>query len=138
MKGWVDRSNFRMFTAMDGYSAASDIDRLIHGQKATKDANAKRGIYPGRIVPFGLRAVRNEYGKLLRLEVDESQRRLFDNLITVLCEGVGWDFIERELYKRYGHVDSRTGKPFTARFSIRRFITPGSGATGRGTTKART
>ena len=115
-KGWVDRSNFRMFTAMDGYSAASDIDRLVQGMKATKDANVRRGIYPGRSIPFGLVAVRNEYGKMLRLEVDESQRRLYDDLATVLCEGIGWDFIEKELYQRYGHVDPRTGKPFTTRF----------------------
>src|SRR5829696_4932767 len=52
--------------------------------------------------------VRNDAGKLLQLEIDESKRRLWDDLATVLLQGISYRHIETVLYERFGHVDERT------------------------------
>lgn len=109
--GWVDESNYRWFISMNGYMAASYIDHLIKGQKKTKTERSSRGIPTGARVVFSHSAVRNEYGKLLSIVVDESKRRLFDDVKTLLLEGVGWKFLETVLYERYGHARS-DGTPF--------------------------
>ena len=49
--------------------------------------------------------IRDDRGQALRLEVDESKRRLWADLAALILEGVGWHRIEHELYERFGHVD---------------------------------
>lgn len=113
--GWVDERNYRMFIAMNGYSAATQVDQLIEGQRATKEAKTANGIFTGSKVPYSHKLIRNEYGRGLRLEVDESKRRLFEDAATLLLEGVGWKNVETEMYARFGHSRA-DGKRFKTYF----------------------
>lgn len=123
--GWVDRSNFRMFTAMDGYSSASHVDGLIKKGKATKTLRTSQGLPTAAHPPFSHIILRDpNNGKRIGIEVDESKRRLFDDVATLVIEGHGWDGFEKELYRRFGHVDPRTGKPFKYQFFYRLLRNP--------------
>jgi DNA invertase Pin-like site-specific DNA recombinase len=121
--GWVDERNYRMFIAMNGYSAATQVDQLIAGQRATKEAKTANGIFTGSRIPYSHKLIRNEYGRGLRLEIDESKRRLFEDAATILLEGVGWKHIEAELYKRFGHMRTN-GNRFTKYYFYHLFHNP--------------
>ena len=115
--GSIDESNYRGYTALGGFAAASEVDRLSKGARETKLKNVReKGLLGSGKPPISHKWVRNEVGKVVRLEMDESKRRLWDDLATVFLEGVSYRHIERELYERYGHIDERTGKPFKKYF----------------------
>ncbi len=115
-EGWIDKSNYRMYIAMGGYSASTQVNRLRDGQRETKLKSAAKGLTTTSKHPYSHKWVRNEAGKLVRLELDESKRRLWDDLATVFLDGVGYNQLEKVLYEKYGHVDERTGKPFAHYF----------------------
>ncbi|MBI1258040.1 MAG: hypothetical protein GC204_11265 [Chloroflexi bacterium] len=115
--GWIAADNYREYISMSGYSAAKEVDRLSQGARETKLKNvAEKGLMGSGRPPISHKWVRNEAGKLLRLELDESKRRLWNDLETVFLEGVGYTNIEKTLYERFGHTDERTGKPYKQRF----------------------
>lgn len=103
--GWVNETNYRMFIAMAGYKASSDIDRLKKAYQAAAPERAKRGLPAGgsRVI-FSHKLIRNDLGKGERLEVDETYRALWNDVATLLLEGVSWNTLGRELYARFGHV----------------------------------
>jgi DNA invertase Pin-like site-specific DNA recombinase len=122
-KGWVDESNKRMFIAMDGYASSSEIDKLIAAREMGLDKRVARGL-PANHIPLSHMAVRDKSGKILRIEVDESKRRLFDDLAALLLEGVGWGDIERELYGRFGHINPATGRMYAIHTFYVRIMSP--------------
>lgn len=121
--GWVDESNYRMFIAMNGYMAASYIDHLVKGTKKSKNERTSRGIPTGPKVVYSHKAIRNEYGKILEFVVDESKRRLFDDVKRVLVnDRVSWKQFETVLFEKYGH--GQDGKPFKLYFFYRLLHNP--------------
>jgi DNA invertase Pin-like site-specific DNA recombinase len=109
--GWIDNSNQRGIIAISGYKAASDIDRLVKGRKKAMAERARRGLPTGPAAILSHRIVRDEYGKAIKMVVDESKQTLIRDAAVLLLQGVSWSAIERELYERYGHVD-KNGKPY--------------------------
>jgi hypothetical protein len=104
-----------MWIAMGGYKSASSIDFLINAHRVAMDSAAQRGLPSSSSKVLSHIIVRNEAGKRLRLEVDESKRRLFDDLAALLLQDVSWSKLENKLYSEYGHVNPDTGKPYGAR-----------------------
>lgn len=106
--GMVDDRNYRMWIAMSGFKAASEIDRLVKARDTAMTGLAKRGMPITSRIPISHRIIRDEKtGKAIRMEVDERKRRLWDDLALLVLEGVAWERIDRELYHRFGHVDSK-------------------------------
>lgn len=106
--GLIDERNYRMWIAMSGFKAAGEIDRLVKARDSAMTSLAKRGLPITSRIPISHRAVRDEKtGKVIRFEVNESRRRMWDDLAILILEGVAWERIERELYHRYGHVNDQ-------------------------------
>lgn len=132
-EGWIDKTNFRMYSAMGGYGASTQVDRLREGAQETKLRNAARGLTTSGRPPYSHKWVRDEAGNQRGLKLDESKRRLWDDLATVFLEGVSYRHIEAVLYERFGHVDERTGQPFKRYFAYHALHNPifwGNGAKG--------
>ncbi len=122
--GWVDKQNYRMWIAMNGYRAAGEIDRFVASRDNAMTARAQRGLPITSRVPISHSVVRDpNTGKALRLEVDESKRRLWDDLAILILEGVSWDSIEIELYERFGHVNVE-GETYYTNFMYRLIMKP--------------
>ncbi|HML22573.1 MAG TPA: recombinase family protein [Aggregatilinea sp.] len=122
--GWIDKQNHRMWIAMNGYKSAGEIDRLVDARDKAMDKRAERGLPVSSRVPISHIVQRDpRTGKSLRLEVDESKRRLWDDLATLVLEGVAWDSIESELFKRYGYVNEN-GEPYYPNFMYRLIMKP--------------
>lgn len=103
--GWIDERNYRMWIAMGGYKAASDIDRLVVARHKAMEARAERGLPITSRVPMSHKVIRDQTtGKAICLEVNESKRRLWNDLAEVLLDGIAWYKVEEELYNRYGHI----------------------------------
>jgi DNA invertase Pin-like site-specific DNA recombinase len=113
--GWIDDKNYRMWIAMSGYKSASSVDFLVNSHRVAMDSAAKRGMPTGPITLLSHKIIRNEVGRRVGIEVDESKRRLFDDLATLLLEGVAWAKIDRLMYERFGHVNPKTGRPYGSR-----------------------
>jgi DNA invertase Pin-like site-specific DNA recombinase/CII-binding regulator of phage lambda lysogenization HflD len=109
--GWVDENNYRMWIAMGGYSASTEIDRLVKYRKAAMTKRAERGLPTGSSVIISHKLIRDEIGKPIKLVVDESKRRLFDDAAELILQGIGWNDIEGILYTRFGHTKA-DGKPY--------------------------
>ncbi len=106
--GLIDERNYRMWIAMSGFKAAGEIDRLVKARDTAMTDLARRGLPITSRIPMSHRVIRDEKtGKAIRLVVDEQKRRLWDDLAALVLEGVAWDSIEVELYKRYGHVNDK-------------------------------
>jgi DNA invertase Pin-like site-specific DNA recombinase len=112
--GLIDKHNYRMWISMVGYRAAGDIDRLKKYRADGIVELAKRGIPVNAKPPLSHRLVRDpETGKANCLVVREELRPLFNDLATLLLEGIAFDRLAEELYARYGYLGS-DGKPYTA------------------------
>lgn len=122
--GWIDKQNHRMWIAMNGYKSAGEIDRLVAERDKAMNARAERGLPTSSRIPISHRIIRDpNTGKAIRLEVDESKRRLWDDLAALILDGVAWDTIEIELFNRYGHVNDR-GEKYYPDFMYRLIMKP--------------
>ncbi len=122
--GWIDDTNYRMFIAMSGYKAAGDIDRLVKARDKSITARAERGLPITSRIPMSHEVVRDlKSGKAMCLQVNESKRRLWNDLAELVLEGVAWDRIEIELYERFGHANEN-GEPYYANCMYRLLMKP--------------
>lgn len=112
--GWVTASDSSIQNAIGILSATSDIARLMDMRKSAMPKRAERGLNVGPKPVFSHRTVYDDNGRELRVEVDRSKQRLWDDLATLIIEGVAWDNIELELFRRYGHADTNN-KPYKNR-----------------------
>lgn len=113
--GVVNKHNYRMWIAMVGYRAASDVDRLVKYRREAMNKRAEKGLPTSARIVESHRLIRDETGKAVKLVVDETKRRLWNDIATLLLEGVGFAQMERELYRRFGHVND-DGKPYRMHF----------------------
>ena len=109
--GWIDADAFRFQIAMGGVTATADIDRLVKARDIAMDAKAKRGLPTTSIVPMSHRLIRDETGKAVKIVLDEQHEQLWQDLATLILEGVSWSRIEVELFNRFGYGNSR-GQPY--------------------------
>ncbi len=124
MDGWIDKQNYRMWIAMNGYKSAGEIDRFVAERDKAMTARAERGLPISSRIPISHKIIRDaKTGKAIRLEIDESKRRLWDDLATVVLEGIAWDTIEVELFNRYGHVNDQ-GEKYYPNFMYRLIMKP--------------
>jgi hypothetical protein len=112
--GLIDENNYRLWIAMGGYKAASDIDRLVRARKKAMAAKAAKGLPTSSRVLLSHRVERDEKHRAVRLVVDESKRSLFDDLYKLILEHVPWNLMDAELYRRFGQTNPRTGQPFAS------------------------
>lgn len=122
--GWVDSNNFRMFIAMAGYKAASDVERLVKGRKKAMDENARRGLPTTSSIAMSHRIIRDEFGRAQKVVPDESKRVMIEAAARIVIEGHGWNHIERILFERYGFTNPKTGRPYRRLTFYQLFHTP--------------
>lgn len=101
--GWIDANNRRPMAAMAGLSSATEVDELRRRHKFGMIARVKRGL-PTRT---GLThvIVRDERGQPVAAEVNEANRRMFDDLFDlVVHERIPYNQLEKAMAAR-GHCD---------------------------------
>lgn len=124
MDGWIDKQNYRMWIAMNGYKSAGEIDRFVQARDRAMTARAERGLPITSRIPMSHQIVRDpKSGKALRLEVNEDKRRLWTDLAELVLAGVAWERMEVELYERFGHANE-AGKPYYANCMYRLLMKP--------------
>jgi hypothetical protein len=107
--GWVDEQNAAMAIALGGFKAKADITQLTALREIGMDKRLERGLSMNAI-PMSHKLIFDERGKPSHLELDRSLERVWQDLATLLLEGVSWENIGTELYRRFGHI--RNGKPY--------------------------
>lgn len=123
--GWIDEEKAEMWTAMNGYKAASHVKRLVKERADGMKDRMKRGLNGGNAIPEYYRIVRDERGRAIRLEFREDEyRRMVDDAADLLLDGVGWNAFPVEMYLRYGYANPKTGKPYHDNWFIRLFHSP--------------
>lgn len=123
--GWVDEKNYRMIIAMWGYSASSEVDNLkVRFASGKRKNTLEKGVFTNGKPPFGFKQVRSELGKLVATEIDESCRPIFNDAARLVLERVTWRDISEVMHVRFGHINPRTGKPFTRMFFYHWFHNP--------------
>jgi len=122
--GLIDNSNYRMWIAMRGMQAASDIDKLVKFRDEGMNKRASMGLPIASKIPISHISRRDPVnGCALPLEVNEEKRRLWDDLALLILEGVAWELMEMELYQRFGHVHDN-GKPYYPHYMYRLVTRP--------------
>ncbi|MDX2137007.1 MAG: recombinase family protein [Chloroflexota bacterium] len=113
--GLVDGKNARVYAMVGGYQAAQEIDNFVERTKIGKRGLMKRGLPASGRIPFTHTPIRDtRTGRRVEIRVEPKMRRFLDDLATLILEGVAWNDLERLLYIRFGHVNARTGKPYTS------------------------
>lgn len=109
--GLIDEKNYRMWIAMNGYKAGSEVDTLVKRRKEVVHERAKNGLIAHSAVPSTHIVIRDPInGKAVKMVVDESRRRFWNDTATLILEGIGWHHIERALFERFGH-ENKPGEP---------------------------
>lgn len=122
--GMIDTQNYRMWTAMAGYAASTEMDRLRRMRSEAILRFAEEGI-PKVKLPETHTQVRDpRSGKVIRTEVVPTQRVIYSRLGELLLEGVGWSELGEVAYKRFGIVNPNNGKPFPASILHKRIYSP--------------
>jgi DNA invertase Pin-like site-specific DNA recombinase len=74
--GFIDETNYRMWIAMGGYSAAGEIDNLKKKRQIGFDARARRGLPVNAKVVASHKLLRDEKtGKALKVVIDGDKRQ---------------------------------------------------------------
>jgi DNA invertase Pin-like site-specific DNA recombinase len=110
--GMVDEHNFRMWIAMCGYRAAGEVDKLVEYRRTGLSKRVSRGLPTARPV-LTHTVIRDDQGKAIKMVIDESKRRLLDDLATLLLEGIAFNQLSAELYRRFGHINPTTGRYYS-------------------------
>lgn len=106
--GMIDETNAPMYTIMAGYKAANDNRERKKKYQMGMNRRAERGLTVSTVVPQTHKLLRDEVtGKPAAVVVNEDRRRFYDDVTTVLLEGVTYQKIEMELFQRYGHVNKK-------------------------------
>ncbi|GAB5492422.1 MAG: hypothetical protein Phog2KO_26370 [Phototrophicaceae bacterium] len=122
--GFVTEQDFRFKMAFGGLNVASPIDRLIKAASVAKDKLIQQGLPTGAKIPLSHTLIRDtESGKAIKLVLNEDYRQLFDDLATVFLEGVAYNLISKELYRRFGHV-RENGKKYRANYFYELLYSP--------------
>lgn len=110
--GYINAENHRMFTAMAGYRVSAEIDMLVKRRDFGMQRRAEKGL-PGSPRPFWTHIIiRDEKGKAVRVELDTSKQRLYDDLAALILEGVPMSKVAIELFERFGHANPTTHQPY--------------------------
>jgi hypothetical protein len=114
--GWLrHEGGFRYRIAVGSAEAAGSVDKMVDRSRFGKIDRAKNGLINGATPPLSHIVIRDpRSGKALRTEVDETKRRLFDDIADLLIAGVSWDRLGTELMQR-GHLNERGNKYSSAR-----------------------
>lgn len=108
---WVDDSNMDMWATFKGYSVRSEVKWLVQATEDGLKKRAERGLTTTR-VPFSHIIIRDGKHKTVGVVVDETKRRLFNDLWHLIVEEhAPFNGIERTLYERFGHI-AADGKPY--------------------------
>lgn len=108
--GWIDETNVDAFIAIGGFSASSDIHKLVKRHRFGMNKRAARGLPTSSVVIGSHTLIRNEHGEAQRLVVDPLKRRLWDDVYRLIVEEhVTWMQLEARLYA-LGHT-GKDGKP---------------------------
>lgn len=122
--GFVTEEDFRFKMAFGGLNVASPIDRLIKAASVAKDKLIQQGLPTGAKIPLSHTLIRDtESGKAIKLVLNEDYSQLFDDLVTVFLEGVAYNLISKELYRRFGHV-RENGKKYRANYFYELLYSP--------------
>jgi DNA invertase Pin-like site-specific DNA recombinase len=106
--GWIDAQNQRMHIAMSGYATGAEMDELKRRRDFGIRGRVKRGLPVGE-VPGTHLLLREANGRAIRLVVDETKRRLFDDIHhLVTAERVAYLDLESRLVER-GHAPMGSG-----------------------------
>lgn len=133
--GWVDKSNYRMFISMVGYSSAAEVDQLKQRFQDGMNKRAERGLPVSAQIVISHKVIRDDLGNALELVVNEDRRRMFDDLAEILLTGISWGEIPNLLFER-GHA-TKKGKPWSTAVLWRALHSPWFWATRRGITRTR-
>lgn len=122
--GTINESNYRMFIAMNGYKAASEIDELKRKRAEGMQHRFYERHLPAKL-PVSHRLVRDTAsGKVTGIELNPDYTLLWQDAAALLLEGVAWYRLEAELYARFGHVNPITRQPFGKGVLRQAILTP--------------
>lgn len=111
---WVNEQNVDMWATMQGWKTSAEVKWLREALKAGLNGRAERGLSTTR-PPWSHVLVYDESGirpKVTGLAIDESKRRLFNDLYTLVVEErCPFKTVEVELFTRFGHA-TKAGKPY--------------------------
>lgn len=104
--GRIDSENMEFGIAMGGIQARGESRRWIEMNRAAVRKRIERGLPASRPI-LSHRVLRDESGKATRLVVDENKRVLFNDAAKLILDGVAWQQIEIDLYRKFGHLNKK-------------------------------
>lgn len=110
----IDDDNVEQFIAMGGYATSMDIKKFRKRREMGMRARAERGQKTGSKIPFGFAEGFDPRYKKPVLKPDPACRRILDDLVTLMLEGVSYHKLESTMLARFGH--GRDGKPYSYQF----------------------
>lgn len=112
--GWITPENYRFSAAIGGIAVTGQMEHLRAKTAEVRKSKVARGVpQNARQIPYTHRAICNERGAVVGLELDPDKARFREDLKSLFLAGVSWTRIEDALWQR-GH--GRHGKPFGKKF----------------------
>ncbi|MBZ0279388.1 MAG: recombinase family protein [Anaerolineae bacterium] len=103
--GWVDATNADIFAMVKGYETSKQIKWLRDAAARGKDKLVENGLPTGSRIPISHTRVRDPVsGRDMGLVLNEALKPFWIDVATLILEGIAWNKMGLELYRRWGHV----------------------------------
>lgn len=112
--GIVNEQNAYNYATMGGFAAAMEVRKLKEREKHGKQKRFDDKLPTSSRLPFSHLPIYNERRRVIGAKVNPAYRRLWDDLLKVMLDGVGWGSIPNVLANEYGHVRPN-GRPYRSR-----------------------
>ena len=103
--GWLDAGNMQFGLALGSIAATSGVNQLVRGRKMGMKRRAQRGLPTSSGVPMTHVLIRDDLGKAVKLVVDESKRRMWNDLYHLYVERrTAHRQLEKVMFSEFGHA----------------------------------
>jgi hypothetical protein len=108
--GLITEDTRLLWTTLNGYKAQSNVEGLVMAHRRSLEANVRSPNPRPKVStpPMSHRIVRDESGKSVRYELKEEHKKLWIDLANLILEGVPYQGLELELFKRFNHGKNGT------------------------------
>ena len=101
------------FGAIRGLYAHLAVSQMQRRAKMGRENRVNRGLPANGQTPVSHKLIKDKAAPLgARVIFDESQRRMWDDIASLILDGISWLKIGDELFNKYGHVSPLDNRPW--------------------------
>lgn len=110
--GVIDETNYSSAMLLGAYATGQEMRTRRLRTDMGRDGRFERGKHNGPLPISHVEVYDSNHKPTGDYVLNEALLHIWPDVAELVLQGVGWNHLERELYKRYKHINPLTGRPF--------------------------